>query len=453
MTNMRRRWIIPVLAIGLVATSVWGYSQFRARQGYELQAENDFQRAFHELTFHIDGMDNLLAKASVVNSTPQLNRVFTDIWRHCYSAQQNLAQLPLTNVDLTSTRNFLAKLLSFSYRVSNQAVEGQKLNEKDWKTARQFKDQSAFLTDELQQMQAYVFDSAVRWVDETSMEMAAALGIREGNPGNLTKNFIMVEDGLRRLPDPSFDGNTLNIKARPTGLTGANITATQAIERARAFLAPRNLSGYTFDVTQRQSTDLPGYIVEGRPPRGDARNVIRMDVTRKGGHVLWMLEERSVDRPKIKVNQAIDAGRRFLDAKGYRNLSVAMFSDYQNIAVITYVPVVNGTYVYPDMIKVQVARDNGQVLAFDASSYLTFHKMRQGSSEKMSMEKCKEKLNHHLKVERSREAIILDDQFKEIHCYEFEGTIGRDRFLVYLNVQNGQEEKIRRITETGVEEL
>ncbi|HAW71405.1 MAG TPA: germination protein YpeB, partial [Firmicutes bacterium] len=110
-----RRWLVPVLVVALVLTGVWGFLQMRSRQAWELQAENDFQRAFHELTYHVNGMENLLAKASVVNTPVQTNKVFNDIWRHSYSAQQNLFALPLTDVDLTATRNFLAKLLSFSY--------------------------------------------------------------------------------------------------------------------------------------------------------------------------------------------------------------------------------------------------------------------------------------------------------------------------------------------------
>lgn len=450
MTEMRR-WVIPALAIALVGASLWGFTQYRARQNWELQAENNYQRAFHELTFHMDGTQNLLSKASVANSARLMNRVFSDIWRHAYSAQQNLAQLPLTNVDLTSTRNFLAKLQSFSSRITEKAADGKPISDADWKTTRSFTTQAGFLSEKLRQMQVYVLDSAARWVEEAAPEMTAAAGSTR-ETGQITKNFIMVEDGLRRLPDPSFDGNTLNIKVKPVGTTGSNVTAQQALDRARAFLAPRKLTGYDWRISHETKSDIPGYMIEAIPGRGDGRRAIRLEISKRGGHPMWMLEERNVARSNYSVDKAVEAGTRFLEDRGFKNMGVAMAADYQNIVAVTYVPIVNDVLVYPDMVKLQIARDNLQVLGFDATSYLTFHKAR-NPQPKIGLEQARSKLSRHFSVQRSRKAIVLNDLFQEVLCYEFEGKVENDRFLVYINAADGSEEKIRKITATGVEEL
>lgn len=449
-----RRWLVPVLVVALVLTGIWGFLQMRARQSWELQAENDFQRAFHELTYHVNGMENLLAKASVVNTAVQRNKVFSDIWRHSYSAQQNLYSLPLTDADLTSTRNFLAKLLSFSYRISEESAEGKELAEKDWKVVREFKEQAAFLSNELDQMQTFIADSAIRWIDEGSPQTVAAYGTVEGNTGQITKNFIMVEDGLRRLPDPSFDGNTLNVKIKPVGISGNGINAQQAVAKAQDFLEGRDLSNYQFNTEALSQGEIPVYFVEAIPPTRDARNVIRLQVTRKGGHVLWMLEERGVSSSKISMEESIQAAQEFLKAKNYQNMEVAMYADYQNIAEITFVPVENDVFYYPDTVKVQVARDNGQILAYDASGYLIFHHTRPApGSEGLTLPQIKKIISPRLKVGRTRKAVIVDELFQEVLCYEVEGTIEDDRFLVYINAETGQEEKFKRITNTGVEEI
>ncbi|HAH97447.1 MAG TPA: germination protein YpeB [Firmicutes bacterium] len=449
-----RRWLVPVLVVALVLTGVWGFLQMRSRQAWELQAENDFQRAFHELTYHVNGMENLLAKASVVNTPVQTNKVFNDIWRHSYSAQQNLFALPLTDVDLTATRNFLAKLLSFSYRISEESAEGKNLAEKDWNVVRDFKEQAAFLSGELDQMQTFVFDSAIRWVDEGSPQTAAAFGAVEGNTGQITKNFIMVEDGLRRLPDPSFDGNTLNVKVKPVGISGNDINAQQAVAKAQKFLEGRDLSNFQFNTEALSQGEIPVYFVEAIPPERDARNVIRLQLTRKGGHVLWMLEERGVGSSKISLEESIQAAQEFLRTKNYQNMKVAMYADFQNIAEITFVPVKGDVFYYPDAVKIQVARDNGQILAYDASGYLVFHHERQQpGTGGLTLPQITKIINPHLKVGRTRKAVIVDELFREVLCYEVEGTIGNDRFLVYINADNGREVKFRRITNTGVEEI
>lgn len=449
---MRRRWVIPALVVALAGTTIWGIAEYRVRRAYELQAENNYQRAFHELAYHVDGVEKLLTRASAVNSPGQVNRVFGDIWRQSYSAQQMLAQLPLTNANLAKTRSFLAKLLSFSSLMTQRAIDGQKYTQAQFKTTRDLKKQAEFLTSQISSLQSFVFESGSRFIDESATRTADVLGAQGSNIGQITRSFIMVEDGLKQLPDPSFDGNTLNIKARPTGLTGPDVNMDQALDKARRFLAPRNISAYRFDARRQPNTDLPGYAIEGTPPRGDGRSPIRMVVTRKGGIVLWMLEERTVRSRKISVDQAIRAGQQFLESHGYSGLQVAMVADYQNIATINYVSVVNDAYVYPDVVKLQVARDNGQVLSFDASSYVTFHKKRNVQAT-LTPEQARAKLNPNVKVVRVRKAIILDNMFREILCYECEGTVGTDRVLVYINAANGREEKVRRITSRGVIDL
>lgn len=449
---MRRRWVIPALVVALAGTAIWGIAEYRVRRAYELQAENNYQRAFHEMAYHVDGIENLLTRASAVNTSSQVNRVFGDLWRHTYSAQQMLAQLPLTNANLARTRSFLAKLLSFSSLMTEQAIDGKKYSQAQYKTTRDLKKQAEFLTSQISSLQSFVFESGSRFIDESSTRTADVLGAQGANIGQITRSFIMVEDGLRQLPDPSFDGNTLNIKARPTGLTGPDVSIDQALDKARRFVAPRNISAYRFDARRQPNTDLPGYAIEGMPPRGDGRSPIRMVVTRKGGIVLWMLEERTVRSRRISVDQAIRAGQQFLESHGYRDLQVAMVTDYQNISTINYVPVVSDAYVYPDVVKLQVARDNGQVLSFDASSYVTFHKTRNVRAA-LTPEQARARLNPNVKVVRVRKAVILDNMFREILCYECEGTVGNDRVLVYINAANGREEKVKRVTSRGVIDL
>ena len=49
------RWIlIVVLSLGIIGTGVWGYQEHQEKNAVLIQAENTYQRAFHELTYRID---------------------------------------------------------------------------------------------------------------------------------------------------------------------------------------------------------------------------------------------------------------------------------------------------------------------------------------------------------------------------------------------------------------
>ena len=125
----------------------------------------------------------------------------------------------------------------------------------------------------------------------------------------------------------------------------------------------------------------------------------------------------------------------------------------KHIAEITFVPVENDVFYYPDTVKVQVARDNGQILAYDASGSIFHHTRPAPGSEGLTLPQIKKIISPRLKVGRTRKAVIVDELFQEVLCYEVEGTIEDDRFLVYINAETGQEEKFKRITNTGVEEI
>ena len=58
------------------------------------------------------------------------------------------------------------------------------------------------------------------------------------NTNKVTKAFLMLEDGLKRVPDVQFQGNNLDFVPKPSGITGKNISAQDAVGITRRFVAP-----------------------------------------------------------------------------------------------------------------------------------------------------------------------------------------------------------------------
>jgi len=51
---MIRTILIVLLAIGVVGVGYWGYSEHQEKDAVLLQAENTYQRAFHDLSYQLD---------------------------------------------------------------------------------------------------------------------------------------------------------------------------------------------------------------------------------------------------------------------------------------------------------------------------------------------------------------------------------------------------------------
>ena len=88
-------------------------------------------------------------------------------------------------------------------------------------------------------------------------------------------------------------------------------------------------------------------------------------------------------------------------------------------------------------------------MGIETTGYLNNHTQRNVSNVKISGEEAKKNLNKNLQIETQRLAIIPTEWQTEILCYEFKGKVDDKEFLVYINAENGREEDILIITNTG----
>ena len=118
------------------------------------------------------------------------------------------------------------------------------------------------------------------------------------------------------------------------------------------------------------------------------------------------------------------------------------------IVTINYAYVQEDVIMYPDLIKVKVALDNGEILGIETTGYLNSHTKRDLKEPKVSKEKAKESLNKDLNIESEELAVIPTEWKTEVLCLEFEGNIYGLDFIVYVNAETGKEEDILIITNT-----
>ena len=456
MEQQRRRWLIPLLSVAFIASLFWGFQQYQAHRSWEIRTENQYNRAFSELSAHVNGLESQLAKAMVSNSPPILMRYFSDIWRGAYMSQEDLGQLPLASMELANTKNFLAKVGAYTYDMAvRRDLRQRPLSEKEWQTLKDLRQQAQHISTSLLSLQEDMLDQGDRWLDVDRVDvrgLTTAAGNRRADLENnkVTKSFMMLEDGLKRLPDPDFEGNMLNFKEKPRGLTGDQVTVEQGRKIAREFIP--DSEGLRIRYDGRIRGDMTTYTYTLSDPQDEENSPVRIGVTSKGGHVAWMLKERAVDEGPLTLKQSEERAKAFLASRGYPSMTPVSTEDFANIATVSMACICDGYVVYPDLVKVQVARDNGEVLAVEAIPYLTFHRPgRSFNPPSISKAEAQKKINRHLNIEDLRPAVILDDRFKEVPCWEAIGKLDAQRYRVYINAESGQEEKIQRVNANGVE--
>ena len=138
----------------------------------------------------------------------------------------------------------------------------------------------------------------------------------------------------------------------------------------------------------------------------------------------------------------------FLNSRGYTNMKRTYYLKEEGIMTINYAYVQNNVTMYPDLIKVKVALDNGDILGIETQGYLNSHTVRNIPKVKVSKEKAKEVLNKKLEIKSEGLAFIPTEYKTEILCWEFKGNVSGTDFLVYINAETGKEEDILTIVNT-----
>ena len=108
----------------------------------------------------------------------------------------------------------------------------------------------------------------------------------------------------------------------------------------------------------------------------------------------------------------------------------------------------NGIIYYPDMVKVKIAMDNGEVTGFESMSYLLNHKERNLSDGKISIDEAEQTLSNHITVQSRQEAVIPNNYGGEEHVYEFQCTYNGRKVLVYVDVNTGKEKEVMIVLES-----
>ena len=157
---------------------------------------------------------------------------------------------------------------------------------------------------------------------------------------------------------------------------------------------------------------------------------------------------RNIEAEVISQEEANEKGKEFLANNGFPNMKETYYLKEDGIVTINYAYEQDGVIMYPDLVKVKVALDNGEILGAETSGYLNSHTERELSEPKISIEQAKENLNKDLEILSEGMAVIPTEWKSEILCYEFKGKVDENEFLVYINAENGREENILVIINT-----
>lgn len=445
---MKNRYtpVIVALAVLFGVTTLWGISQMNERRIAETQLENKYNRAFYESMQRSKNVEALLSKGLASSSPNNIDNLFSDLWYNANSAQENLHQLPLSHQVVAQTSKFLTQVGDYAYAITKRD-QGAKFTERDRSTMSELYNKSKDLNREMAAVQRQAAAGEFHW---TEVKKGLDTRLTKGSLSGADNSFRRVDSQMQEIPVLIYDGPFSDHldRAKPLGVTGKTVTSEQAQKIARRFIDFKGAKVSDVKSNKEVKGKIPAYSFEFRTGSRPS-DIISANITKTGGHMVFYTNPRSVDEAKISDSKATSLAEDFLQSRGIKNMMPTYSMKSNNTLTISFAYKQGDVVIYPDLIKVMVALDNGQILTYDALGFLMSHHKRDLPQPRISMREARNKLNPDLKVKAERMAVIPTSGNHEVLTHEFKAEMKGDTFLVYINALTGDEEHIFKLLKTS----
>lgn len=427
---LRKRIYYGIVFALLAVAAVFCIQRDIEAEDYANDIKMDYQRCFTEMVQYVDDLQVSLLKARFVNDPGQMVRLSGEIYRQAAAASANLALLPLTGEPLQNLSEFLNQSGDFAQALSYKMLEGEKITEEEYKNLAALGEYATVIASSLDGDLEDLYNGTL------SISRVADAATVSG----IDKAMGEVEDQLHDYPALIYDGpfSSHLTDRKPLFIEGmSEITQDEAINKAKAITG----DGAEYECVLEEGT-VPAYYIY------DKENRRSIAITKKGGYLLSYLNDREVGDAVKTLSDAKIAGVQFLDAQGFIGMQENYYEVIGNVAVINYAPKQEDYTLYPDLVKVKVALDTGEVIGCETRGYIMYHKQRQIPEIKVTKEAAQSKVNSHVEIKSVTLAVIPTSDGMETFTWQIEGRIDEQRCLIYVNTQTGAEEKLFLLIES-----
>jgi len=441
----RKYLIAPsILAILLVAALVWGYNQYQTKKQREIALENYYQSLFFDIKKHIENIQVNLSKVMVANTKERNILLLSQISNEAISAHTKLGQMPLTHAEIANTEKFLNQAADYSTYLIQKHLQGEELTEEQRQALSNIQNNSVKFNEELTNIQNSLAEGNFFL---GSLTASARNRVKEANENILQTSLVQLDEQFAKTPELIYDGPFADqmINRKPVGLPENEVTAEEARKIAAEFLGNVNIINIEqFEEGEHiNEARIPAYTFNVYVDK-QRNSPIYMGVSKKGGKVVWMNNPRPVGTTKLSVKNAEERALKFLQEKGFENMEPNYYLKYDSTILFNFVNTENKVTIYPDLVKVKVALDTGEIVGFDASAYYLNHHDRKIDEPHLTEAEARSKVRQDFNIDSIRLAIIPKGK-NEVLCYEFKGKYNGSDFIVYINALDGSEEEILQL--------
>ena len=427
------RWpaAVAMLSALVVMLSLYAAAQAERLSALSESAAAAYERAFYETAELMSGIENNLDKLRVTGSGVRAQELLGKISRAATAAQSNLDVLPASLSAIAESLKFVNQAVDCAAALDSHLSEGGAMTGDDRETLRTLRDTCASLN--------ALIDEVIARIERGEHPLSAA---EAGSPlpelTSIDLNNASVDYPVLLYDGPFSDGRGEKTLRALEGQ--AEITADEAKQAARRFIGEERISALW--LTGEGDVPAPCYEMSAYVDEG----IVSLAVTKQGGQILFMMIDAAPAEPLFDASRLIADAARFLRERGYGDMSASYYMEWDGFLTVNFVPMQDGAALYPDIVKVELSMETGEVVGLEALNYLTNHVQRALDKPVFSEGEARDRLNPSLEISGARLCLIPLEQAERL-AYEFSALLEETRYLVYIDALTGEELAIYRLIE------
>ena len=425
--------LISFLLVTAVAFAVMSWVNHSRIVQAKRHIEYGYLRSLENLSLSIDKIKNSLNKGIYSNSPHTLYDLSGKMASDASSAKMSLSQLPVTELNLDKTNRFLSQVGNYSNSLARKFANGEDLSTGDRDSLSTLLEHAESLSDELYGIENMVAGGHLTF-DEVVKNSNLVGETGESYPGHVSSGFENMENLFEEYPSLVYDGPFSDHIMQQEPLL---IKGKEAVSKEKSLETAKTVSGSdSLEYASDQAGKIPSYTYAD----GDTT----VSITQDGGFFVYMLKYREIGEKAISTDRAVQIAEEYLKSIGYTDMTQTYYALNGGVCTVNFAGLYGDVTVYTDLIKIEIALDDGEVMAFDARGFITAHYDRPLGEPAITEEQAMGFLSESLDVQNAKLAVIPSSGEYEILCYEFSCTSKNsgNQVLVYINAESGYEEKI-----------
>ena len=433
--NTRLMILALVLGVALVAFVVLYSLSMSKQTELKIDLENIYQKNFNELVDNVNNSEIKLSKVLASDYNSYAKKMLNEISKNTSMASNNLSSLPVSINGIDETIKFINQVSGYTQSLANKMEKGESLSNEDIKTLTELK---------------YAFDDLKNNINKLSKDIYRGNIYSESNKldgdyNNFTIKLQNVKAGDVDYPTMIYDGpfsdSTLNkeIKKKKKTVVSKEIV----LEKLQNIF--KNVASSNFEFLGETNGKFKTYDYELLT---SDNNSIYVQVTQNGAELLTMSCADGNNQENYTIDEAKEIAKNFTKLAGVDMMECVWSDIVSGDAYINLAPVKDNIILYPDLIKVKVDLNTGNVVGYEASSYFTNHTTRQLEKAQISKEVAESKVPKMYQRKETRLVLAPLDYNREMLCYETTCTKDGDTYYIYVNAISGLVENILKTVET-----